>query len=57
MVEVTNHKPAAEPEFAKAKTGLVADMRIQKLRGFYADWYNPEQIEKRTGWQSKEPTF
>jgi hypothetical protein len=57
VVEVSNHKPANETDFAKAKMGLVADMRTQKLRNFYARWYDPEQIEKRTGWQSKGPAF
>lgn len=53
VVEMVNHKPANEPDFAKAKMNLVGEMRIQKLRNFYAGWYNPEMIEKRSGWQSK----
>jgi hypothetical protein len=53
VVEVLSHKPANEPEFAKAKITLMAEMRIQKLRNFYAGWYNPDMIEKRMQWQSK----
>lgn len=57
VVEVTGHKPAAEQDFAKAKPELVAGLRSQKLRNFYAEWYNPQQIEKRTGWEAKEAAF
>lgn len=53
IVEVVSHKPANEPDFAKAKANLVSQLQMQKLRNFYAAWYNPEMIEKRTGWQGK----
>ncbi len=54
VVEVTSHKPANAPDFTKAKPTLVALLRVQKLRSFYAAWYNPDQIEKRAGWQGRQ---
>jgi hypothetical protein len=53
VVDVINHKPASQPDFVTAKVNLLAELQIQKLRDFYAAWYNPDMIEKRTGWQSK----
>ncbi len=52
VVEVTGHTPATEQAFAEARPDLMAGMRFQKLRDFYADWYNPQMIEKRAGWQA-----
>jgi hypothetical protein len=52
VVEVIDRKPANEPDFAKAKMDLLAGIRIQKLRTFYAAWYDPDMIEKRARWQS-----
>jgi len=51
VVELVEHLPANEQEYRKQRPSLMSLLRFMKLKRFYADWFHPESIKRRNGWQ------
>ncbi len=53
VAQVIQHEPARRAQLDSQKPMLAAELRLLKIKDFYSQWFNPQQIRERTGW---EPT-
>ena len=51
VAQVIEHEPARQAQFDSQKPMLAAESRLLKIKDFYGQWFNPKQIQERTGWK------